>query len=113
MRERKKLIKGYYIIMYLMMSIFVSAPILQSFHSHDQSTSSSAADQEILYAHEADCQLCYHFAHQQVGHHLSLTPFSIVFIGNIPSIPLTHHVWGLISLPGLSWTNKGPPAPAA
>lgn len=113
MTTRGKLFIGYYIITFVMMAIFMSAPLIQSFHSHDTVSISVASDQDALISYDADCDLCDHFTHQQQHYFLSLTPFSVTYFGNVPAIPTTHHVVGPVALPGLSWTNKGPPTPLA
>lgn len=100
---------GCHLIIYMMLAIFAAMPLLEAFHSHDaESVTTTQDDQRLAKAH-TDCHFCHQFSQHQPIPLVPIRSLSILFFGSIPSLFPIDAVQELILLPGLSWTNKGPP----
>ncbi|WP_432710639.1 hypothetical protein [Pedobacter sp.] len=111
MEQRNRFsLAGCRLIIYMMLAIFAAMPLVQAFHSHDSESISFSKDDQQLAKSHTDCHFCHQFSQNQPVPLLPIRSLSVLFFGSIPSIFPIDAVQELISLPGVSWTNKGPPA---
>ena len=104
---------GCHLIIYMMLAIFAAMPLMQAFHHHEpQSVAATQDDQRLNKAH-LDCHFCHQFSQTQPVPLLPIRLLSVLFYGSIPSLFPVDAVQELILLPGVSWTNKGPPVLSA
>lgn len=100
---------GAHLIIYMMLAVFAAIPLMQAFHSHEaESVATTQDDQRLAKAH-TDCHFCHQFSQNQPVPLLPIRSLSVLFFGSIPSLFPIDAVQELILLPGVSWTNKGPP----
>jgi hypothetical protein len=117
---------------FLMLTIFMLAPVVEVLHSHtgadehltviltDQASSchtemsvedpqQSSCGQTVDILH-IKCKICDHFAHQQPVSSFEVPTLELIhFDGKVSTVTPVFDD-RLLSLPGLSQTNKGPPA---
>ena len=100
---------GCHLIIYMMLAVFAAMPLLQAFHNHEPENISTTQDDQRLAKAHTDCHFCHQFSQNQPVPLTAIRSLSILFFGSIPSLFPIDAVQELILLPGLSWTNKGPP----
>lgn len=96
-------------IVLLMLFLFAGMPVVEMLHSHDDEPSSGIYSHEKVDVSHAKCQFCHHFAQHQPIPLISISSLSLLHF-EVPALlvkPAPDQ--GLMSLPGVSWTNKGPP----
>jgi len=108
-QSNRYFLAGCHLIIYMMLAIFAAMPLLQAFHSHEPENISTTQDDQRMAKAHADCHFCHQFSHHQPVPLTAIRLLSILFFGGIPSLFPIDAVQKLILLPGLSWTNKGPP----
>ena len=97
-------------IIYMMLAIFTALPLLQAFHSHEPESIVTTQDDQRLDSTHQDCHFCHQFSQTQPVPLVPIRSLSVLFFGSIPSLFPIDAVQQLILLPGISSTNKGPPA---
>lgn len=108
------------IIIALMVFIFTVMPVIEAFHNHE-----SCAETEVetvvknnfethkkfsFVKHQSNCKFCHQLSHHQPIPLLSISSVSLLYFVNSNLLPSNHTFQKLVLLPGVSWTNKGPPS---
>lgn len=108
------------IIIMLMVFIFTVMPVIEVFHNHETGleTEIGSMVKNTLYTykklsfekHHPNCKFCHQLSHHQPAPVLSISSITLLYFekSNLLTSNLTFQK--LVLLPGVSWTNKGPPA---
>jgi hypothetical protein len=111
MKQSKRFsLAGCHLIIYMMLAVFAAIPLLQAFHSHEPEGIVTTQDDERMAKSHTDCHFCHQISQNHPVPLVSFRSLSILFFGSIPSVFPIDAVQALVSLPGLSSTNKGPPS---
>lgn len=108
------------IIIALMVFIFTIMPVLEVFHNHESSseietetvlTNTFSVNKKTSFKKpQLNCKFCHQLSHHQPTSLLSISSISLVYFTNSNSLISNHTFQKTVLLPGVSWTNKGPPA---
>lgn len=105
----------------LMVFIFTGMPLLEIFHTHETDSetelkievknSFNTNKKNSFQVHQPSCKFCHQLSHHQPTPLLSISSISLLYFTHSNLLISNNTVQKLIPLPGLSWTNKGPPSP--
>lgn len=108
------------IVITLMVFIFAGMPLLEIFHAHETNSetelkivvknSFDANKRPSFQKHQPNCKFCHQLSHHQLTPLLSISSISLLYFTHSNLLISNNSVQKLIPLPGLSWTNKGPPS---
>jgi len=108
------------IIITLMVFIFTVMPVLEVFHTHE---TISVSESETMLKntfdvnkkfsfekHQPNCKFCHQLSHHQPTSLLSILSIALLYFVNSNLLISNNTFQKLVLLPGVSWTNKGPPS---
>ncbi len=94
----------------LMLLLFAGSPVFQLLHSHqDNAVCHTDSRQKITESHPR-CELCKHVAHHHPVFTASVSSVQLLYADRQIALINTRADNTLVLLPGVSWSNKGPPA---
>lgn len=109
------------IIITLMVFIFTIIPVLEVFHNHESSSETvtvtvfkntfGANKKSSFEKHHINCKFCHQLSHHQPASLLSISSVSLLYFTKSSLLLSNRDFQKLVLLPGISWTNKGPPSP--
>lgn len=104
-------------IILLMVSLFAGMPVLEAFHNHDShdivvasSDHSNIKKHENIIKHKSECKFCHHISRHQPVPLINIQAVTLLYLASFNLLNKTGIVAKLVLLPGVSWTNKGPPS---
>ena len=94
----------------LMLLLFAGTPVFQLLHSHqDDTVCCTHADQTIAEYHPK-CEVCKHLAYHHPSFTVTVSSLLLLHADRQMGVINTFFDNTLVLLPGVSWSNKGPPA---
>lgn len=97
-------------VMLLMLSVFAAAPVLDLLHVHEAETVSGVHEQERIGSAHLKCHFCHHFAQHHPVPLIEIATLSLLYFESFDLRLRPAPAHRLLDLPGISWTNKGPPS---
>ena len=92
-------------------------PVLEAFHNHDSdgivvasSDQSNINKHDNTIKHKSECKFCHHISRHQPVPLINIQAVSLLYLASFNLLDKTGTVQKLVLLPGVSWTNKGPPS---
>ncbi|WP_256004355.1 hypothetical protein [Pedobacter deserti] len=93
----------------LMLLLLAGSPVFQLLHSHQDDTACHSGCGPAIGQYHPKCEVCKHVAHHHPIFTARVSSLQLLYADRQIALINTPSDNTLVLLPGVSWSNKGPP----